>query len=127
MPKNVYPGKKISWKRTITDREILLFAELSGDKAIHHVQKDSDGRLVAHGLFTATLPTKLGGDLDYIARSIQFDFVYPVCSGDTLTCVGIVDAVMKKPGRFKIKFSFTVTNQHNKLVLKGKSSGMIRD
>ncbi len=45
--------------------------------------------LMAHGLLTATLPTKLGGDLNYIARTMEFEFLRPVYAGEELRCVGI--------------------------------------
>jgi len=120
-------GMKLQWQRTITEKEVRQFAQLSGDKGIHHIQTDSKGRLLAQGLLTATLPTKLGGDLNFIARSMTFDFIQPVYSGDTLTCLGVVDSVLFKPGRIKIKFSFTITNQQEQLVLKGTSAGVIYD
>ena len=99
--------------------------ELSGDRGAHHRDKDAQGRLLAHGLLTATLPTKLGGDLDYIARTMTFEFLRPVYAGDALCCVGVVDSV--KPGRAftRVGFSFTVTNQDSATVLKGTSSGVI--
>ena len=37
---------------------------------------------MAHGLFTATLPTKIGGDLNFIARELTFQFHRPVFAGD---------------------------------------------
>lgn len=61
-------GDVISWQRTFTDEDIRLFAKLSGDEGEHHLVADEHGRLMAHGLLTATLPTKIGGDLNFIAR-----------------------------------------------------------
>lgn len=121
----VRPGLELRWERTITADEILRFMELSGDRGVHHREKDARGRLLAHGLLTATLPTKLGGDLNYIARTMTFDFLKPVYAGDALTCLGVVDSV--KPGRAftRVSFSFTVTNQDAAVVLKGTSSGVI--
>ena len=39
-----------------------------------------------HGLLTATLPTKIGGDINFIAREMIFKFHRPVFSGDTVRC-----------------------------------------
>jgi len=125
MPTAVHVGQTLRWERTLTEDEILRFMELSGDRGVHHREKDTEGRLLAHGLLTATLPTKLGGDLDYIARTMTFEFLKPVYAGDALTCVGVVDSV--KPGRAftRVSFSFTVTNQASVVVMKGDSSGVI--
>ena len=51
-------GDKISWQRTFTEEDIKTFARLSGDQGEHHLIPDEQGRLMAHGLLTATLPTK---------------------------------------------------------------------
>lgn len=121
----VHVGQALRWERAFTEDEIRRFMDLSGDRGIHHQEKNAEGKLLAHGLLTATLPTKLGGDLDYIARTMTFEFLKGVYSGDTLTCLGVVDAV--KPGRAftRVSFSFTVTNQASVVVMKGTSSGVI--
>ena len=119
------PGMRMEWSRTFTDTEILRFADFSGDRGIHHVKPDAQGRLMAHGLLTATLPTKLGGDLNFIARTMDFEFLRPVYAGEKLACVGLIDEVSAQRKRLRVKFSFTVTNAKNKQVLKGSSSGVI--
>lgn len=120
------PGARMEWRRSFSEADIRQFAELSGDKGVHHLEPDEQGRLMAHGLLTASLPTKLGGDLNYIARTMKFDFFRPVFAGEELTCVGVVDAVESGPrGRLDVSFSFTVTNPKGKSVLSGTSSGVI--
>src|SRR2546425_9130115 len=79
-------GDKNSWERTFSVEEVLLFGQLSGDQGIHHIKADEQGRLMVQGLLTATLPTKMGGDLNYIARDMTFEFVRPVFTGDTIHC-----------------------------------------
>ena len=54
-------GDTLSRKRTFTDEDIHLFARFSGDEGEHHLEPDESGRLMVHGLLTATLPTKIGG------------------------------------------------------------------
>jgi len=61
-------GDVRSWQRTFTEEDIRLFSRVSGDEGIHHMEYDERGRLMAHGLLTATLPTKIGGDMNFIAR-----------------------------------------------------------
>jgi acyl dehydratase len=118
-------GQKVSWSRTITDAEIQSFADLSGDKGAHHLERDAQGRLMAHGLLTATLPTKLGGDMDYMARTMHFEFLKPVYGGDTLTCSGQVESIVAQTTRFKVKLAFEIVNQKGEAVLKGSSAGQI--
>jgi acyl dehydratase len=118
-------GMKYTWSRRITDEDIARFAELSGDRGAHHLHRDAQGRLVAHGLLTATLPTKLGGDLDYIAREMHFEFLRAVYGGDELACTGTVAGVIEQKARLKVKFEFEIVNQRGELVLKGKTAGQI--
>jgi 3-hydroxybutyryl-CoA dehydratase len=125
--KRIEAGQTFAWGRKFTEQDILRFAELSGDKGRHHLERDAQGRLLAHGLLTATLPTKLGGDLDYVARTMTFDFLKPVYAGDDLSCEGRVVSVLRKPGRVKTSMEFEVKNERGELVLKGSTSGVIYD
>ena len=75
-------GHVFRWERTFTLDDVRRFGEISGDLGAHHVEPDPDGRLIVQGLLTATLPTKIGGDLSFIARSMTFEFVRPVFTGD---------------------------------------------
>lgn len=125
LPERLRPGTRSEWTRRITEEDVSLFAEISGDKGRHHLERDERGRLMAHGLLTATLPTKLGGDHDYMARTMSFEFVKPVYSGDTLTCRGVVERAVAQSSRYKVHFGFEVLNQHGEVVLKGTTSGQI--
>jgi 3-hydroxybutyryl-CoA dehydratase len=58
-PENVF-----TWQRTFTEEEILQLTQLSGDKGRHHMERDEKVRLIVHGLFTASIGTKIGGDLN---------------------------------------------------------------
>src|SRR6185436_8403774 len=97
-------GDKTSWQRTFTEEDIRAFAELSGDEGVHHLVPDEKGRLMAHGLLTATLPTKIGGDMNFIARELNFRFHRPVFAGDTIDCE--VELVELEPGE---EFTTVVT------------------
>ncbi len=127
MSQEIRQGARFTWDRTITEDDIRRFGEVSGDKGVHHLEKDAQGRLLAHGLLVATLPTKLGGDLDYVARTMRFGFIKPVYSGDSLHCEGVVESILEKKGRRKVRFSFWVKNQDGVLVMKGDTSGVIYD
>ena len=120
-------GQTILFERPITEADVLAFGEVSGDKGRHHVEKDEQGRLMAQGLLTATLPTKSGGDLNYIAQRMSFKFLLPVYSGDTLSCLGTVESVARRQKRLKAKFRFDIKNQHGDLVATGATFGYILD
>jgi 3-hydroxybutyryl-CoA dehydratase len=125
LPESLRPGATSRWKREITEEDVARFAEVSGDRGRHHLERDASGRLLAHGLLTATLPTKLGGDMNYIARTMNFEFLKAVYAGDELTCVGTVVSTIAQTPRFKLSLSFEVRNQYGELVLRGTTSGQI--
>ncbi len=126
LPLKIEAGQKASYQRTFTIDDVRAFAEVSGDKGIHHMQPDSEGRIMLQGLLTATVPTKLGGDMNYIARQVVFEFVRPVFVGDTVRCEGVVTRVEPGEGRLNISMSVVCYNQDGKEVLRGRTEGIIR-
>ena len=120
-------GDLISWQRTFTEAEIRDFARLSGDEGEHHLVADEHGRLMAHGLLTATLPTKIGGDMNFIARQMTFEFHRPVFAGDTIECE--VTLVELEPGdRYtRVMAQFVCRNQSGKEVMTGQTSGVVKN
>jgi acyl dehydratase len=120
-------GSELRWSRTFTAEDVELFGRVSGDRGIHHVQADPQGRLVVQGLLTATLPTKLGGDQDFLARDMVFEFLRPVFTGDTIDCVVAVTRVEKQPGRTYAEMAASCTNQAGKEVLRCAVKGVILD
>lgn len=120
-------GDIITFKRTFTVKDVELFSEISGDKGVHHTTPDELGRLVVQGLLTATLPTKIGGDHNVLARTMNFEFIRPVFTGDTITCEVKIEKCEKQENnrRTAIMGSFLCKNQHNKEVLRGDFSGFI--
>lgn len=125
LPELLRPGAARSWTRRVTEDDVRRFAELSGDRGRHHLERDASGRLLAHGLLTATLPTKLGGDVDFVARTMEFEFLRGVYAGDTLTCEGVVVSAAAQSARYRVRFSFEVKNQDGDVVLRGASSGSV--
>jgi acyl dehydratase len=120
-------GDRLSWKRTFTEEDIRLFARVSGDDGEHHHVPDEHGRLMAHGLLTASLPTKIGGDMNLIARELSFQFHRPVFSGDTIECVVTLIEATRADGYLDIDTEWRCTNQHGKEVMTGRGKGIIRD
>ena len=119
-------GDVISWQRTFTDEDIRLFARFSGDEGEHHLVPDEQGRLLAHGLLTATLPTKIGGDLNFIAREMTFQFHRPVFAGDTIVCEVVLVELEPDERFIRVMSKWVCRNQHAKEVMTGEARGVIR-
>ncbi|PFV93152.1 enoyl-CoA hydratase [Priestia megaterium] len=118
-------GNIIRFERTFTAEDVELFTKISRDEGSHHVTPDEQGRLVIQGLLTATLPTKIGGDHNVLARTMNFEFLRPVFTGDTIICEVTIDQFEKSDNKTRIDASFLCKNQHEKKVLKGDFSGVI--
>ncbi|OIU68851.1 FAS1-like dehydratase domain-containing protein [Rossellomorea aquimaris] len=121
-------GDIISFERRFTIEDVRLFSTISGDEGIHHMTPDEQGRLVVQGLLTATLPTKVGGDHNVLARTMNFEFQRPVFTGDTIRCSVTINRFEKdRRNRKAIRASFQCENQDGKTVLTGGFAGVILD
>ena len=118
-------GDIIIFERTFKTDDVELFTKVSGDDGIHHLTPDEQGRLVVQGLLTATLPTKVGGDNNVLARTMNFEFTRPVFTGDTITCEVTIKQFEKQDNRTQITSSFICTNQNKKEVMRGSFAGVI--
>jgi acyl dehydratase len=122
----VQVGEKITFERTFTMEDVELFTKVSKDEGVHHITPDEQGRFVVQGLLTATLPTKVGGDFNVLARTMNFEFLRPVFSGDTIRCDVIIEQFeLDEKNRQAIRTTFSCINQRNKEVLKGSFAGII--
>lgn len=119
-------GDIITFERTFSVKDVEIFTEVSGDEGVHHINRDEHGRLVVQGLLTATLPTKVGGEHNVLARAMNFEFLRPVFTGDSIICeVKIEKYERQGNNRTAICASFLCKNQNEKEVLKGDFSGVI--
>ena len=119
-------GDIITFERVFTEETVELFTKISGDEGIHHLNRDEQGRLVVQGLLTATLPTKVGGDHNVLARNMNFEFLRPVFTGDTIICEVTIEKYERQENkRTSIAASFICENQTEKVVLRGDFSGVI--
>lgn len=119
-------GDTGSWMRTFTLDDVLRFAEFSGDQGEHHVIPDENGRIMVHGLLTATLPTRIGGQFNYIARNMNMQFVYPVYVGDTIRCDVTIVALEFQNNYLNMRATWSCRNQDGREVMRGDTSGIIR-
>jgi 3-hydroxybutyryl-CoA dehydratase len=119
-------GDISTWERTFTLDDVAQFAQISGDQGRHHMETDAQGRVLVQGLLTATLPTKLGGDIDFIAREMVFEFLRPVFTGDAIRCQNTVTSVEKQEKQTRMEISCICRNQAGKEVLTCRIRGLVR-
>ncbi|MEB3053883.1 enoyl-CoA hydratase [Bacillus pseudomycoides] len=124
---NIKVGDTFRYERTFIEEEVLEFAHLTGDKGRHHMEHDEQGRLMVHGLLTASIGTKIGGEVHYIARELVSEFIRPVFTGDTITCDVTLTSVEQMEGYKKVSIESIYRNQKGKEVLVGSSYGIIRE
>ncbi len=119
-------GDSAGLVRTLTPKDIEIFAIMSGDVNPAHVddafaKSDMFHKVVAHGMWSASLfSTVLGTQLPgpgavYVDQSLHFQ--RPVGLGDTITVT--VRAVSKNPENHRVIFDCLATNQYNKEVVRG--------
>ncbi len=118
-------GDTRSWERTFSEVDIDMFATVSGDKGRHHMDASVYGRRMVQGLLTATLPTRIGGEMDYVARTMTFNFKRPVFVGDTVTCSVTITALRPDGQRTGLEATFECLNQDGKVVLNGTTEGFL--
>jgi len=118
-------GETFTWERTFTDEDVLAFARITGDAGTLHLTPDPEGRLRVHGLLVASIPTKIGGDLDFIARTMTFEFLRPVFTGDLVRCRATVTEAEPDRQRLRVGFDVVCHNQHGNEVLRLVAAGII--
>ncbi|MGL4687461.1 MAG: MaoC family dehydratase [Fusobacteriaceae bacterium] len=122
-------GMSDSITKTITPRDVDLFAEISMDRNPVHLDEEYASKTmfkkrIAHGilvtgLISAVLGTKLPGEgAIYMGQEIKF--MAPVFLGDTITAkVEVIELISEKN---RVVVSTTCTNQDGKVVISGKAT-----
>jgi acyl dehydratase len=118
-------GDSRTFQRTFTPEDVRQFAEISGDEQPRHLEPDDEGRLLVHGLLTATMPTKIGGDLRVLGRSMTFEFLKPVYTGETVTCEMTLERVEERGDRYDLAAAVTCENEDGETVLTGTVEGLV--
>ena len=118
-------GDKYEIKRVFTKADVEKFVEISGDKNQHHITPDDKGRVVVHGLLTATLPSIIGGQFNVNGRVFHIEWFKPVYSDDEISCTLTVDKLEYQEVRIKITASFELCNQNNDKVANGYFFGLM--
>lgn len=122
------PGTVLRHERTFAPEDVRAFADVSGDRGEHHEVPDDEGRLLVHGLLTATLPTKIGGDLDVLAREMTYEFLRPVYTGQRIVCEVTVEEVTRRDDRADLEADIVCYRgdaEDEELVLTGGFEGVV--
>lgn len=124
-PEVPHEGDVFTHRRTFTNQEVRAFGELTGDLQPIHTEPDDDGRLVLQGLLTGSLMTKIGGDLNYIARTMEYEFRRPVYTDETVTCEWTVESVDEQADRYLLENSAVYHNDAGERVIDARTTGLI--
>jgi acyl dehydratase len=121
-------GEKATRKRTVRERDIELFTELTGDRNPLHYDVDAasasrfGGIIVQGGVTTGLLNAVVAEDLPgpgSVFLHVDWSFKAPVRPGDELTAeVEVLEAREDKP---LTKLRTTITNQEDTVVLDGSA------
>lgn len=121
-------GATASRARAISDRDIELFTELTGDRNPLHYDADAaaasrfGGIIVQGGVTSGLLNAVVAEDLPgpgTVFLHVDWDFKAPVRPGDEITAeVEVLEAREDKP---LTKLRTTITNQAGTIVLDGSA------
>ena len=118
-------GDTRTFERTFTPADVREFAEVSGDEQSRHLEPDGEGRLLVHGLLTATMPTKIGGDLEVLGRSMTFDFLRPIYTGETVVCTMTMEEVEERDDRYDLTASVLCEKESDEVAMRGTVEGLV--
>lgn len=121
-------GDSCTFKKTLTEKELILFAAVSGDVNPIHLDENFASHSmfkerIAHGMWSgslvsATLATVMPGP-GTIYLSQNLDFKRPVKLNDTLTVT--LTAKSKDDEKYIVVFDCLVLNQEGKPVVAGEA------
>lgn len=121
-------GDTASLTRTVTDQDILAFAEVTGDHNPIHLNDafaatTRFSRRIAHGMFGASLISAvLGNDLPgpgsiYLSQTLKF--LAPVYLGDTVTARVTVTRI--KDDKLIVTLQTVCENQRGEALINGEA------
>ena len=114
-------------QKHVTDRDIEMFADLTGDRNLLHFdpvytkEKTKFKSPVAHGMLTTSFfSTLIGMTLPgkgSIITNLQFDFKKPIYVNDTIELS--IEVTKKIPLTKHVFTNATITNQHSEVIAIG--------
>lgn len=127
MKGRIQPGDTFVVRRTFSEKDTMAFGDLIRDyNPIHYDTRFSEVKrfegCVLHGLLTASMICETGGQLAWLASSMNFRFLRPVYFGDTIECRLTIDTIDHR-GRATARATYT--NQYGKTVLEAELGGIL--
>lgn len=126
-------GTTVSFEKTVTEEDISMFTQVSGDTNPLHSDAEYAARtrfkapiahgILAAGVISAALGTRLAPDAVVIYLGQNLQFRAPVSPGDTLTAN--VEATAVNTERNQVSLNTNVTNQDGTEVIRGDALVMI--
>lgn len=122
-------GEQATLSRVITEHDIALFAEVSGDRnPIHldaeYAERSLFGKRIAHGFLIGSLISAVLGNVlpgpgsIYLGQTLKF--LAPIHIGDEITV--LVKVVAVREDKRIITLHTQCSNQHGNLVLSGEAT-----
>ena len=125
-------GQTASLLKTVTEKDLDLFIEITGDKNPLHVDADFAqqtffGQRIAHGMLSASLFSTLVGmhlpGVGAIYKSQTIEFIRPVFVGNTLKACLEITAI--DPENEQIELNSWIENQDGETVIAGKTTASL--
>jgi acyl dehydratase len=125
-------GDTYTYERTFSEADVRQFAAVTDDDQPRHTEPDDQGRLMVHGLLTGSLLTKIGGDIEMLAREMTFEFRRPVYTGDTVRCEWVNETVTERGSGWDVAASVQCwrvedDGKPRETVLRASVEGLIRE
>ena len=119
-------GQTANYEKTLTEREIILFAAARGDTNPLHMDEEYAsstpfGGRIAHGIWTASLISAAianvmpGPGSIYLGQTLKFS--RPVKIGDTITIQ--LEVTEKNEKRKRVNIQCSGSNQEGKQIISG--------
>lgn len=131
MTKSLSVGDSYTLKKTITNNDVVMFAEVTGDENPLHLDDEYAkgtifGQRIAHGMISAGIISGVigmylpGPGTTYLSQDIRF--LKPVKIGDTVT-VELEISEIEAKSKFDIaKIRTVCKNQNNEVVVDGTAT-----
>ncbi|MDP9236892.1 MAG: MaoC family dehydratase [Chloroflexota bacterium] len=126
-------GDKATFTRTVTDGDVVTFAQVTGDEQPLHLDDEFAGKTrfkhrIAHGMLSAgyisaVLGTKLAPDYVVVYLSQQMRFRLPVSIGDTITAEAEVTAIDADKRIVTVRTD--CLNQRGEAVVQGEATVLL--
>jgi hypothetical protein len=124
IPPSLQPGATYTYERSFDREDVERWAAISGDQQDRHFEADDDGEVLLHGLLTASLQTKIGGDLHVLASRMDLHFRRPVYTGQRIHCTWENETVTEREDRYELTVDVRMTVEGT-VVLDGTVEGVV--